>query len=86
MLHGPAVGSIFKGKARIHCEFGCKVSLSTTLDEGFVVGARSFPGNPHDGHTRGAALELVGVPPERKPASPWSTAAIADTRLPPQRC
>lgn len=32
-------------------EFGCKVSIATTLDEGFVVGMRSFPGNPYDGHT-----------------------------------
>ncbi len=26
-------------------EFGCKVSITTTLDEGFVVGMRSFAGN-----------------------------------------
>ncbi len=60
-LHGPAVDCISKGKARIRSECGCKVSLATTLDEGFVVGARSFPGNPHDGHTLGAALEQVEV-------------------------
>ncbi|MFV0385469.1 hypothetical protein [Paracoccus sp. (in: a-proteobacteria)] len=29
-------------------EFGTKVSLATTLDGGFIVGARSFPGNPYD--------------------------------------
>ncbi len=52
---------ISKGKARIRYEFGCKDSLATTLDEGFVVGARSFPGNPYDGHTLGAALEQVEV-------------------------
>jgi transposase, IS5 family len=50
-LHEPEVDCISKGKARIRCEFGTKVSLATTLDGGFVVGARSFPGNPYDGHT-----------------------------------
>nr|WP_269101047.1 IS5 family transposase [Mangrovicoccus ximenensis] len=60
-LHEPAVDCISKGKARVRYEFGCKVSLATTLDEGFVVGARSFPGNPYDGHTLGAALEQVEV-------------------------
>jgi IS5 family transposase len=50
-LHEPEVDCISKGKARIRREFGTKVSLAATLDGGFVVGARSFPGNPYDGHT-----------------------------------
>ena len=50
-LHEPEVDCISKGKARVRYEFGCKVSVATTLDEGFVVGMRSFPGNPYDGHT-----------------------------------
>jgi IS5 family transposase len=50
-LHEPEVDCISKSKARIRCEFGTKVSLAATLDGGFVVGARSFPGNPYDGHT-----------------------------------
>lgn len=41
--------------------FGTKVSLATTLEDGFVVGARSFPGNPYDGHTLAAALEQVEI-------------------------
>ena len=49
-LHEPEVDCISKGKARVRYEFGCKVSITTTLDEGFVVGMRSFPGNPYDGH------------------------------------
>ena len=50
-LHEPEVDCISKGKARVRREFGCKVSVTTTLDEGFVVGMRSFAGNPYDGHT-----------------------------------
>jgi transposase, IS5 family len=43
-LHEPEVDCISKGKARVRYEFGCKVSVATTLDEGFVVGMRSFAG------------------------------------------
>jgi IS5 family transposase len=35
--------------------------VATTLDEGFVVGMRSFPGNPYDGHTLQEALEQVEI-------------------------
>jgi hypothetical protein len=45
------VDYISKGKARVRYEFACKVSVATTLDEGFVVGLRSFPGAPYSGHT-----------------------------------
>lgn len=47
-LHEPEVDCISKGKARVRYEFGTKVSLVTSLDGGFVVGARSFPGNPYN--------------------------------------
>ncbi len=50
-LHEPEVDCISKGKARVRYEFGCKVSIATTLTGGFVVGMRSIPGNPYDGHT-----------------------------------
>jgi transposase, IS5 family len=50
-LHAPEVECISKGKARVRYEFGVKVSIATTLKEGLVVGARSMPGNPYDGHT-----------------------------------
>jgi IS5 family transposase len=39
------VDCISKGKARIRYEFGCKVSIATTLAGGFVVGMRSMPGS-----------------------------------------
>ena len=68
-LHEPEVDCISKGKARVRYEFGTKVSIATTLMGGFVVGMRSLPGNPYDGHTLGEALEqvaiLTGHPPKR---------------------
>ena len=55
-LHAPEVECISKGKSRTPYEFGVKVSVSTTLKEGFVVGCRAMPGNPYDGHTLPEAL------------------------------
>jgi transposase, IS5 family len=66
-LHEPEVDCISKGKARIRYEFGTKVSLATTLDGGFVVGVRSFPGSPYDGHTLAPALEQVAILTDREP-------------------
>ena len=66
-LHAPEVDCISKGKARVRYEFGCKVSIATTLDEGFVIGMRSFPGNPYDGHTLGPALEQVEILTDQRP-------------------
>ncbi|PZX48973.1 IS5 family transposase [Cereibacter changlensis] len=66
-LHEPEVDCISKGKARVRYEFGCKVSVATTLDEGFVVGMRSFSGNPYDGHTLRQALEQVAVLTDQRP-------------------
>jgi transposase, IS5 family len=54
-LHAPEVECIGKGKARTRFEFGVKVSLATTNRAApggqFVLGARTLPGNPFDGHT-----------------------------------
>jgi IS5 family transposase len=66
-LHEPEVDCISKGKARVRYEFGCKVSVTTTLDEGFVVGMRSFPSNPYDGHTLRQALEQVAILTDQRP-------------------
>ena len=44
-------------KARKPYEFGVKVSLAVTHKQGLMVGARSFPGNPYDGHVLSAQLE-----------------------------
>ena len=50
-LHAPEVECIGKGKARKPYEFGVKVSIAVTHKQGLMVGARSFAGNPYDGHT-----------------------------------
>lgn len=52
---------IGKGKARRPYEFGCKVSIAVMHRHGLVVGARSFPGNPYDGHTLAEQIEQTTV-------------------------
>jgi transposase, IS5 family len=37
------------------------VSITTTYKEGLVIGARSMPGNPYDGHTLAEALEQAAI-------------------------
>ena len=44
VLHESDIDCISKGKARVRYEFGSKVSIATTLDEGFVVGMRNYAG------------------------------------------
>jgi transposase, IS5 family len=66
-LHEPEVDCISKGKARVRYEFGTKVSVATTHKEGFVVGMRSMPGNPYDGHTLREALEQVEILTDTRP-------------------
>ena len=66
-LHAPEVECISKGKARTPYEFGVKVSIATTLKEGLVVGCRSMPGNPYDGHTLDETLEQVEILADQRP-------------------
>ena len=68
-LHAPEVECISKGKARTPYEFGVKVSIATTLKEGLVVGMRSMPGNPYDGHTLAETIEQVGILADRAPTT-----------------
>ena len=56
-FHAPEAECISKGKAKQPYEFGVKVSIAVTHKEGLIVGARSFPGNPYDGHTLAEQLE-----------------------------
>ena len=56
-LHAPEVSCIGKGKSRQPYEFGCKVSIAIAHKAGLIVGARSFPGNPFDGHTLASQIE-----------------------------
>jgi transposase, IS5 family len=60
-MHAPEVECIGKGKARKPYEFGVKVSLAVTHQNGLMVGARSFPGNPYDGHTLAEQLEQTNT-------------------------
>lgn len=60
-LHAPEVECIAKGKARTPYEFGVKASVAVTAKEGLVVGMRSMPGNPYDGHTVDSQLEQMGI-------------------------
>ena len=60
-LHAPEAECIGKGKARKPYEFGVKVSLAVTYKRGLMVGARSFTGNPYDGHTLAAQLEQTNT-------------------------
>ncbi|MBL3200147.1 IS5/IS1182 family transposase, partial [Klebsiella pneumoniae] len=61
------VECISKGKARNPYEFGVKVTLATTLKEGLVVGMRSMPGYPYDGHTLDETIEQVAILANQRP-------------------
>ena len=70
-LHAPEAECIGKGKARKPYEFGVKVSLAVTHKQGLMVGARSLPGNPYDGHSLAEQIEQtttllqdIGVKPK----------------------
>lgn len=60
-LHAPEVECIGKGKARKPYEFGVKTSIAITHKNGLMIGARTFPGNPYDGHVLSAQLEQTGI-------------------------
>lgn len=58
-LHEEDVICISKGKAHKRYEFGCKVSLSiANSGPGIITGSEALAGNPYDGHTLAAALNL----------------------------
>ena len=60
-LHAPEVECIGKGKARKPYEFGVKASIAVTHRNGLIVGARTFPGNPYDGHILNQQLEQTAI-------------------------
>jgi IS5 family transposase len=66
-MQAPEVECISKGKEHKKYEFGCKVSVVTTSQRGWVVGIEALHGNPYDGHTLKAAYaqvaKLTGVAP-----------------------
>lgn len=67
-LHAPEVECIAKGKARTPYEFGVKTSVAVTAKEGVVVGMRSMPGAPYNGHTLHSQLEQVEILTGVKPS------------------
>ena len=56
-LHAPEVECIGKGKARKSYEFGFKNAIVVSHQHGLMLGARTFPGNPYDGHILTAVRE-----------------------------
>ena len=56
-LHAPEVECIGKGKAKKPYEFGVKSAIVVSHEHGLMLGARTFPGNPYDGHILSAVLE-----------------------------
>jgi len=56
-LHAPEVECLAKGKARKPYEFGVKSAVVVSHKHGLMLGARTFPGNPYDGHILNAVLE-----------------------------
>lgn len=56
-LHAPEVECLAKGKARKPYEFGVKSAVVVSHKHGLMMGARTFPGNPYDGHILSAVLE-----------------------------
>ena len=58
-VHEPEVECIAKGKAGKQHEFGNKVSVAVSSRGGWLVGAKSFNGNPYDGHTLAAQMKQV---------------------------
>lgn len=67
-LHAPEVECISKGKSYKRYEFGCKVGVVSTSRGNWIVGIKSFHGNPYDGHTLQSCIEtseeISGVSPK----------------------
>ncbi|SCC93547.1 transposase [Thiomonas sp. X19] len=49
------------GKARKPYEFGVKTAVVVSHQQGLMLGARTFPGNPYDGHILRATLEQATI-------------------------
>ena len=77
-LHAPEVECIGKGKARQPYEFGVKVSLAITEKQGLIVGARTFAGNPYDGHTLAEQLEQSTILLQDLPGTPQPKTVLVD--------
>lgn len=58
-IHAPEVACIAKGKAINPYEFGAKVSIAVTAKDSWVVGAKTFKGNPYDWNTLDEAFDQI---------------------------
>ena len=54
--HAPEVECIAKGKAKNPYEFGVKSAVVVSHEHALMLGARTFPGNPYDGHILSSVL------------------------------
>lgn len=64
-FHSPEVECIGKGKLNKPYEFGNKVGIAVSGKGNFVLGIKSFHGNPYDGHTLDQTIgELRKLSPE----------------------
>lgn len=82
-LHAPETECIAKGKARQPYEFGVKASIATTHKEGLVVGMRTMPGNPYDGHTLLGTLEQVAILTDCQPKEVFVDLGYRGADVPP---
>ena len=71
-VHEPHVECIAKGKAGKKWEFGCKTSFVATSKGGWILGAKTFHGNPYDARTLPAALEQARAIARRLPAEAYT--------------
>jgi len=58
-FHAPEVECIGKGKLHKPYEFGNKVGLGVSGRGNFILGVKSFHGNPYDGHTLAQTVEKI---------------------------
>ena len=58
-FHAPEVECIGKGKLNKPYEFGNKVGIAVSGRGNFIVGIKSFHGNPYDGHTLDETVKEV---------------------------
>lgn len=64
-FHAPEVECIGKGKMNKPYEFGNKVGIAVSGRGNFILGVKSFHGNPYDGHTLDQTVsELRKLSPE----------------------
>lgn len=64
-FHAPEVECIGKGKLNKPYEFGNKVGIAVSGRSNFILGIKSFHGNPYDGHTLDQTIcELRKLSPE----------------------